>query len=155
MKILLLLFILSSCGKIEDIIDHIHDPKDKDPRANTVSNMVFDKYVSEFEYYYEGKVVDIPINFSNLDEDIVGVCYTWTTGHREIEIDQEAWENLDEVRKYALIYHELGHCQLNRDHNDKKMKDGCKESLMNSFLLGEKCLIKHDSKYIDELFGGK
>lgn len=70
------------------------------------------------------------IKFGNLYDDIVGLCekrvFKWN-----IKIDPKAWSTFSEAQKTALIFHEVLHCALDLEHNDKKI------GIMNSFIPGD------------------
>lgn len=48
----------------------------------------------------------------------LGTC---TEVDQLIEINRKYWDRLSNLCQEQLIYHELGHCVLKRDHNDKVM----------------------------------
>ena len=153
MKIFLLILFLYSCGQIGKFKDNIKNPKNKNPRKYNTTNPIFEPYIAKFELYYGKSITDIPINFSKLENRIAGICYNWNFGYREIEIDKDQWEDeLTEDRKLALIFHELGHCELGLDHNDSLRKDKCPHSLMHSVLVRENCLKKYKEEYLEEIF---
>lgn len=106
----------------------------------------FEPYVSEFEWFY-GKKVKSGISFADLDDDSVGMCY-YVTGN--IEIDRDYWETQDEFGKEELIFHELGHCVLNKGHNEHKMGE-CPASIMYPNLVPG-CYKQHREYYLAELF---
>jgi len=153
MRFLLLLIFLSSCGQLKGLTDKIHDPKNKNPRKHNTTDPVFEPYIAEFESYYGNNITDIPINFGTLEGRRVGVCYTWSSGYREIEIDKKQWEKeLTEDQKYALIFHELGHCELGRGHKDDLREDMCPSSLMNWILVRDGCVKIYKKEYFEEMF---
>jgi hypothetical protein len=88
-----------------------------DPRTIHGVNEEFLPYVDNY-VAYKGSAIsyDIPIQFSNLEHPKIGVCTIWTTGERQIQIDREAWTSLSDSERIGLIFHELGHCDLNRGH---------------------------------------
>lgn len=89
-----------------------------DPRTIAGVNPIFTPYVKMY-IDYKGKDInyDIPIQFAILSGNTVGLCTRWSSGERQIEIDQDYWDNyLDEGEKREVIAHELGHCDLNRGH---------------------------------------
>lgn len=89
-----------------------------DPRTIAGVDPAFAPYVNEYlTYKGSGLNYDIPIQFADLTGNTVGVCTRWSSGHRQIQIDRDYWDNyLDEGEKREVIAHELGHCDLNRDH---------------------------------------
>ena len=110
----------------------------------------------------------------------VGVCYYFSSGDREIEIDSTYWQAASEIRKRALVYHELAHCLCNRHHNHRNgdyreskreedpqsdwgaedfekngyFQDHCATSLMHPRMQSDKCVKDHFNYYMDELFEG-
>lgn len=89
-----------------------------DPRTISGVDPILAPYVNEYVAYKgRGLNYDIPIQFAELNGNTVGVCTRWSTGERQIQIDKEYWDNwLDEGERREVIAHELGHCDLNRDH---------------------------------------
>lgn len=69
-----------------------------------------------------------------------------------ITIRKDTWDNLSHLGKELLIFHELGHCDLLRHHNDRMKADGCMESIMYRYL--KTSCYTEDSRlyYIRELF---
>lgn len=108
------------------------------------------------------------------DSDTVGLCNYFL---KKVTIDKQYWKRLNNTRREALIFHELGHCTLFRGHTDMKeddgtieykienflftigvfekkgyLPDGCPASMMHPYMFGTSCLKKHRQYYIDELF---
>ena len=71
-----------------------------------------------------------------------------------ITIDATRWTRFDDFSKQYIIFHELGHCALGRDHLDDTDIEGNCESLMNS--LFDRCIDEFTSMtrsdLLDELF---
>ena len=152
-NIFFIILFLCSCGRMDRLRDNIKNPTNKNPRKHNSTDPIFEPYISEFESYYGSNIIDIPINFAKLKNRKVGVCYSWDSGYREIEIDRDQWEKeLTEDQKSALIFHELGHCELNRDHRDDLKEDMCPESIMNWMLLRDSCMKKYKIEYFEEIF---
>lgn len=123
MKYLFLLsfIFLSACGQ----------QNNNDPR--TISGV--DSSLLSYKNLYisakgRGLDYDIPIQFSNLVYPTVGVCTKWSSGYRQIEIDPTYWNNISEDIKLQLIFHELGHCDLNRGHTSEIASNGYPVSFM-------------------------
>lgn len=108
-------FLLTACGQ--------GFKSQNDPRTISGVNPIFKPYVDLYlSHKGTGLRYDIPIQFATLSGNTVGVCTRWSTGERQIQIDQDYWDNyLDEGEKYEVIAHELGHCDLNRDHTPHSM----------------------------------
>jgi hypothetical protein len=96
---------------------------------------------------------DIPIQFDDFSSSTqIGLCRSWTHGYRQITIDKEYWDNtyVTEEMKISLIFHELGHCDLNRQHDETLRSDGWPTSLMYPYNFGY--MLQDEQYYFDELF---
>ena len=89
----------------------------------------------------------------------IGYCSGMNTdyGH-DVFIDPEYWEDANELDKERLIYHELGHCLLRREHRNKVLPNGEWASMMRGRPLPENSFFttnysgKRRDYYIRELF---
>jgi hypothetical protein len=128
-------------------------------RQYHVTNEDLIPYVNRFkEKYLEHggalvvKIEDIPVNFGDTGTK-VGVCLIYTNGEREVLVDLAWWDNQSSRRRELLIFHELGHCALGRDHQDRKVEGSdYSSSIMNSVLMSERHYQKFLSPYQFELF---
>lgn len=112
----------------------------------------------------EGALRDIDIDFvanridgyiNNIRESgVAGQCETYENDVKAVVIDRAYWETIDDITKEFVVFHELGHCYLNRVHLDDANANGTCKSMMNSG--GEFCAINYREatrkQYIDELF---
>ena len=88
--------------------------------------------------------------FSN---GVVGQCQHNEDRPNQVIVDQQTWNESNEAEKEFLIFHELGHCILKRDHLDNANPDGSCISIMHS-VVGV-CRNEFESRrsdYLDELF---
>ena len=139
---LLSMIILSSC---------YHDPND--PRTIRGVDPEFNYYIDLYvkikgeQLYY-----DIPIQFSsNMPLGEIGNCRRWSyKNYRQITIDKAYWLRADTNRRVSLIFHELGHCDLNRDHLKTLDYYGMPTSLMYPYNIGFN--YEDESYYFNELF---
>jgi len=114
----------------------------------------------EFGHSQAGQ--NIPINFAPQAELIKARCHKysyWKGGmkkhSREILVDQDKWNVLNEHGKKTVIYHELGHCLLNREHLDDDIRYNfryIKSSIMHSLPVGTLNGTSRDELYLYELF---
>lgn len=88
------------------------------------------------------------------DENVVGQCIHNTEEPNKIVISRIYWNSIDTVKREFLIFHELGHCILNRSHLDTKDANGNCTSIMHSSEGICKFNFTGTSriKYLDELF---
>ncbi|MEE9348516.1 MAG: putative metallopeptidase [Flavobacteriaceae bacterium] len=131
-----------------------------DYENSELNNTEFEPY---FDFFIEEGIIrgqdytNYNINFYLADIDFnnaVGLCYQQ---YERIIIDREYWNNANEKDKEWLVFHELGHCLLNRSHRNEKSNSGDCLSLMkgreNSFDCSENLFSSLWRKYyIDELF---
>lgn len=87
--------------------------------------------------------------------DVLGQCFRNTQRPRKVVIDIQTWNESDSARREFLIFHELGHCFLDRDHYDAQFPDGSCRSIMHSTLQTCDFELTDDNRvdYLDELFG--
>lgn len=138
--ILLLMLLTTSCAP------------HKDPRTITGTDPVFLPYIKEY-VGYKGRSLnyDIPIQFSQLSGGKIGLCTRWDSGERQIQIDKTYWmSHEDEGIRLQLILHELGHCDLNRNHTSLMYADGQPRSIMFPYVFRLDNI--NVSDYIHELF---
>ncbi len=89
-----------------------------------------------------------------VDTETGGVC----RGNHQIEIEKLYWEDLNDDQKEGLIFHELGHCELNRRHRNDTLPNGEWASRMRGSPIpdGLSAVINYSGVrrqyYIDELF---
>lgn len=130
---LFLVLLLSGCGKTLAI------------HASLVP------YVSRFETIGNIQVDNLIARFGTLKSPIVGLCQTGGLTP-VVTIDPTHWATIGESQREELIFHELGHCVLDRDHRDDRLIDGCPASIMNSYVISAYCFTQHQSEYYAELF---
>jgi hypothetical protein len=119
-------------------------------------------YIDEFiiEGESRGKIIDLnttPIEakFQNIiPQNVAGMCNHNSNKPNVIVIDVGIWEKADELIKEYIMFHELGHCFLNRGHLEGRDADGNCISMMQSGTSG--CKVNYTEvtreDYLDELF---
>ena len=89
------------------------------------------------------------------DNSTVGQCQNSDEGNRRIFIDQAFWSDWDFYGKEFIVFHELGHCYLDRAHDNDVLPGNICESIMQSGVSG--CNDAYGAttreSYLDELFG--
>jgi len=88
------------------------------------------------------------------DNSTVGQCQNSDEGNRRVFIDKAFWNEYDFYGKEFIVYHELGHCYLNRGHDNAVISGNICESIMQSGISG--CDDAYGAAtreaYLDELF---
>jgi hypothetical protein len=133
--------------------------KQKDPRSIVGIDQQVASYVEMFESFYGKKIGDISIGFAPIDGSIIGRCTIWSNGFRQITLDPEYWAQSSERSRIGLVFHELGHCKLNRDHNNDtfyysgtSISGRVPSSLMNQYNFFSDFYAELENFYTQELF---
>jgi len=146
--IILLLAVLfgSSCSKNNDFI------------VDAAIQPYFDLF--EIEAQKRGKEVDLAKDLINgivvdlVDDVVYGQCATTaSTGIRTVRVNREFWDSASPADREFLIFHELGHCVLERLHLDATDSNGNCISIMHSGT--SPCRFPYLDKreeYLEELF---
>jgi hypothetical protein len=137
MKILLLLLLVSCSSNAL-----------KDPEVKT--------FVSRFEAACKKKV-NIAIEWGSLPTDktgkTIGICRGFgdKVSLRSIVLDKEYWARASYWQRESLVFHELGHCILNRFHVTAYDKDYNPVSIMHPFTFGN--YLERRAELVKELCG--
>lgn len=110
----------SGCGMADKLPTDVNGKNDNPPKYSMQDhNPIFDEYTTDFP----SNTKQIPIVFVEDMKDKAGVCYRWPNGHREVEINETTWVNYSDSQRRWLIWHELGHCELDMGHMNVHMND--------------------------------
>ena len=160
---ILLIFLISSCGsdeKTKQLVQDIPPPPIGIETTDPIE--VLASYLEEWETLYEP--VRTPISITEIaEENVLGVCITWTRGEeieKEIRIDETSFSEKivsSPIAAKTIIFHELGHCDLDREHEaDFALGDNDRlipYSIMFSSLWPEpEVYEQYSDHYMQELF---
>lgn len=103
---------------------------------------------------------DFNLDFEDTEgkiEELAGVggqCVHNTQLPDVVLIDLVFWTQADDFDKEFIVFHELGHCILNRGHLDSKNDDNSCVSIMHSGTAGCGFVYNEETReeYLDELF---
>ena len=92
------------------------------------------------------------------EDNIAGTCsYGGRQVHRDVVIDQSFWRRANNLYREYIVFHELGHCYLFRDHYEACLANRTYASLMRSG--NGDCRDNYNAStrsfYLDELFEQK
>jgi hypothetical protein len=144
-RLLTLLFITSflSCQKETLPIDSRLQP-------------YFEKFILEASQ--RGKTLNLD-NLSGViveigGSSIVAQCTQYENNPDEIKVDKTYWASATDSQKEFYIFHELGHCLLNRDHLNTTDKNGNCMSIMHGTSGACKFIYNESTRstYLNELF---
>ena len=118
---------------------------------------VFEQYKQRFTIDTKLDASHISIIFGEMDAKWYALCYYDSDGNY-IHINKTPWETLSDIRREILIYHELGHCLLGKDHYDVDIFFNgyrCPSSIVTTLLFTENqiqhCYLPEKEYYINEL----
>lgn len=140
-------FMLSSCGRQEAVEAFYSDP-------------AFTPYVDSFQsdsIKLKGKTQDLnnlkvifSVENELLSKGLAGFCMMDVYGKKTVKIEPIVWYRSGEIDRMAIVYHELGHCVLNRDHRNDLIPNGTAyASIMNIYAQIDASLKDY---YVRELF---
>ena len=121
---------------------------------------VFDPIVEMFIYEAKsrGHLVDLTnlsMTFGDIrvkkTEKTIGYCARDPLGGMVIKIHTPTWKKMNEYQREELVFHELAHCLMGRDHCKKSNKSG-PISMMFPRLLDSSYYKENREDLLDELF---
>jgi hypothetical protein len=120
-------------------------------------------YFDMFEVAAADRGINVDLELSGIgatidfirDNSTVGQCQTSDEGNKRVFVDKAFWKDYDEYGKQFIIFHELGHCYLNREHDNTVLAGNRCESIMQSGISGCQNAFDESTReeYLDELFG--
>lgn len=151
MRLIIFCLLMTSCAA-----NHFkHVERGHNAMSLPENDPTFDSYREEFELYAGKDTSHIPIVFEELPARNYGRCLYFSGGRRLIQINPNSWSKMDEVNREILIFHEMGHCFLDKmEHDDKVNDEGHKTSMMSTFHLGAGYYLPCREAYIKELVTG-
>lgn len=115
----------------------------------------FEAEAAERGYSINLRASNVTGEIAALDGDgVAGQCTYQSHLPNHVTIDLEFWSDASDRAKEFVIFHELGHCELGRDHREAATNTGTCISIMRSGLEG--CRDNYNAltreTYLDELF---
>lgn len=111
-----------------------------------------------YEANLRGHHVDmsrVTVTFGNIRknrcDNTIGYCMTNPRFGAIVKINTSTWPELNPYEQEMLVYHEMAHCLIGRDHCSKKLKDK-PLSLMYPLILDTSIYKDNREEYVDELF---
>lgn len=126
-----------------------------------IDNFIDDRLYEHFETFkLEAEKRNIEVDFKSMnveghidnikDPGVVGQCQTYVDGNKAVVIEEAYWNRASYLQKEFLVFHELGHCILGRDHLDEANANGSCSSIMNSG--SANCDFDYNEKTREDLF---
>jgi hypothetical protein len=96
------------------------------------------------------KISKLTVKFGKKEENELGRC-EWANGVPTVVMDYEAWNEKPD-RQEMVIFHEFGHCVLDRDHCEGVNRDGIPKSIMAAVNFDSAIYYANRDYYLSELF---
>jgi hypothetical protein len=142
--------ILSACGGAQSSSqDHANVVKVESQFQSTVDAFTAAAQAQGTPVIISDLIVKSVQDFPSTDE--MGVCLQETGTTPVIQISQPLWDSLDTDGQQELLFHELGHCVLNRVH-DTAQNNGVPVSVMSPVFFGSTLYDANKAQYLHELF---
>ena len=156
MKYILLIFSLMTIGCAKQVTNFSVDP---------ALMPYYEAFVKEGQDRGNNQATnDLSMNFGETTGNVIGYCrrqesYNWNLLTKEtvstpvVVVKPSWWKNATEASRRELVYHELGHCLMDKDHNNQKSMYGQPESIMYPIHIGGSFFQTWERNYLDQLFG--
>lgn len=152
---LLLLIFLTACK-------HDADEQPIEIRDFPGVNEALWPYFIKFEDEARSRGIDVDLKAAGIkgeiehitEEGIAGTCHFNFREPNNLTIDEEFWNFADDLFREFIIFHELGHCFLFRDHREDEFTNRTCMSIMRSGGGGcrDNYTLSTRMSYLDELF---
>ena len=152
MKYLILMIgLMSGCGRSGPVVD-------------PALAGLYDKFMADAQAHGveidQGRINELAMSFGDLGKkaDLAGpmIGYCDVNGHgHQVVVDKTFWDSSNDIDKESLVFHELGHCLLDRQHVFELDSNGVPVSIMYPYLVGYTLYNSTDQTYAaynDELF---
>lgn len=140
------IFLISACEKQEEIFvsPDLQEYFDRFAIEAGQRGITFDYEASRIEGYINDVV----------ERGVSGKCVFNSELPDQVYIDLAFWNAASDLEKEFVVFHELGHCFLQREHLDSTKPDGSCLSMMHSGLGGCDNAYSRSNRtaYLDELF---
>ncbi len=120
------------------------------------------EFFENFEEEAEKRGLAFDLNTFNLigtiedihDDGVAGTCSYGFRGPRDVTVDEPFWNAAGSLSREMIVFHELGHCVLDRDHSEALTDNGFCASIMRSGTGNCRTLYNSLNRdyYVDELF---
>jgi beta-lactamase regulating signal transducer with metallopeptidase domain len=135
--------------EIEPQITYVID----EPLEAYYDRFIDEAYMRGLDVEYATYQVDATIG-DITTPNVIGTC-SWDQTHKHsIVLDKDYWQRATDLQREFLVFHELGHCVLGKDHVDNSDASGNCISIMSSGT-GDCRVVYSNSnrnRLIDELF---
>ena len=165
-----LLFLLTACQKdsITDLTEAPETPKEEitiPPKSYPGVDKELWPYFEQFETAAAAQGLSIDLVATGItgvieelaEEHVAGQCTFYSHSPNHVTVDTDFWSRSSENFKEMIIFHELGHCTLDRGHLEGQLDNGNCISIMRSGVEPCRDAYRAATKayYLQELFHPK
>ena len=113
---------------------------EEEPQIVLAGDTPVQEYFDRFIYEASVRGLDVEYATSQVEArigdivepNVIGQC-RWSSNHsHSITLDRQYWTHANDLQREFLVFHELGHCVLGRDHRDESDANGNCVSIMSS-----------------------
>ena len=155
-------FLLISCEKESEFNNPGDNPNSSQAENFKDIHPEMRSYFIEFEneankrgLNFEAELNQLNTKFADIPENgVAGQCRWHSSQPNLVTIDTPFWNNASQSLREWVMYHELGHCILDRGHSEAQNQNGLCLSIMASGTGNCQSVYNSDNKeyYLDELF---
>ncbi len=165
-NLLLLLFLptlLLTCNKEEDLtVNSEPEPEIEEELPYPGVDQALWVYFERYEEEGRARGIDIDLRAKRItgviqeisEDGVAGQCTYSSFRPNHIMIDQTFWNRASTRAREFVVFHELGHCDLGREHREASFANGTCQSIMRSGV--GTCRDNYNSvtrpTYLNELF---
>ena len=131
-----LLLLVSACAEEQDVMQEIA------PEPVGYEGVEEDlwPYFERFEEEARRRGVEVDLRAARItgrvqeieQSRVLGQCNYQRFNHNRVTIDETFWNRTSDLGKEFVVFHELGHCFLLRDHLESAFSNGACTSIMRS-----------------------
>ncbi len=148
-KVLLLITVLTACGP--------------DTTVRTLPKNIYRPlavYVDRFEQLYHIEIVgNYSMILADLGSEATGIVGECDTETKRMRFDRVYWNEANDQQREVVVFHELGHCVLNRPHTKASIagpnNTAVPASIMYPQVLDTDLYKKNRDYYCQELIANK
>lgn len=159
-KLSIILLILISCGTEQC---DTFSKKYEVPKQFEIYVKLFEKEANlhERSLVIDNLIMEFVEDYGS-DKDTIGQCTLYMVNDKvlrppKVTFKKDYWEKASKLEQELLVFHELGHCVLFKDHNDDTFFDEhfnshIPVSIMSSYIMWEAYYKYYRETYLQELF---
>jgi Zn-dependent peptidase ImmA (M78 family) len=109
--VITIVFFAISCKKPIDV--------SPDTPENDAVNVSLPSLINSFQIEANKRKINVDVNSISVKiKKGLGGAGLWVPTEKTIYLDEDIWNDFDNLEKEVLLFHELGHALLNRGHNN-------------------------------------